>query len=39
LACLRDAKLGGISRLTSALTVHNAMLKEYPEALECLYRG
>ena len=39
LACLRDAKLGGVSRLTSALTVHNVMLEEYPEALECLYRG
>jgi Taurine catabolism dioxygenase TauD, TfdA family len=39
LACLRDAKLGGVSRLTSALTVHNVMLEEYPEALERLYRG
>ena len=39
LACLRDAKLGGVSRLTSALTVHNVMLEECPEALECLYRG
>jgi hypothetical protein len=38
LACLRDAKLGGVSRLTSAITVHNVML-EYPEALERLYRG
>jgi hypothetical protein len=39
LACLRDAKLGGVSRLTSALTVHNVMLEEYPEALERLYCG
>jgi hypothetical protein len=39
LACLRDAKLGGVSRLTSALTVHNVMLEECPEALERLYRG
>jgi Taurine catabolism dioxygenase TauD, TfdA family len=39
LACLRDAKLGGVSWLTSALTVHNVMLEEYPEALERLYRG
>jgi Taurine catabolism dioxygenase TauD, TfdA family len=39
LACLRDAKLGGISRLTSALSVHNVMLEECPEALERLYRG
>src|SRR5580693_7092534 len=39
LACLRDAQSGGVSRLTSALTVHNVMLEEYPEALERLYRG
>jgi hypothetical protein len=39
LACLRSAKSGGVSRLTSALTVHNVMLEEYPEALERLYRG
>jgi len=39
LACLRDAHQGGVSRLTSALTVHNVMLEEYPEALERLYRG
>ena len=39
LACLSDAKSGGVSRLTSALTVHNVMLEEYPEALERLYRG
>jgi len=39
LACLRDAKSGGVSRLTSALTVHNVMREECPECLERLYRG
>jgi hypothetical protein len=39
LACLRSAESGGVSRLTSALTVHNVMLEEYPEDLERLYRG
>ena len=39
LACLCNAQSGGVSRLTSALTVHNVMLEEYPEALERLYRG
>ena len=39
LACLRDARSGGVSRLTSALTVHNVMLEEYPEARDRLYRG
>ena len=39
LACLRDAETGGVSRLTSALTVHNVMLEEHPECLERLYRG
>jgi hypothetical protein len=39
LVCLRSAKSGGVSRLTSALTIHNVMLEEYPEALERLYRG
>jgi hypothetical protein len=39
LACLCDAKWGGVSQLTSALAVHNVMLEEYPESLERLYRG
>jgi hypothetical protein len=39
LACLRDAKSGGVSRLTSALTVHNVMREECPESLDRLYRG
>jgi hypothetical protein len=39
LACLLSAESGGVSQLTSALTVHNVMLAECPEALERLYRG
>jgi hypothetical protein len=39
LACLRSATSGGVSRLTSALSVHNVMLEECPEALARLYRG
>jgi hypothetical protein len=39
LACLRSAESGRVSRLTSALTVHNVMLGEYSEALDRLYRG
>src|SRR5215470_11453671 len=39
LACLRSTQSGGVSRLTSALTVHNVMLEECPDALERLYRG
>lgn len=39
LMCLRDAQSGGISRLTSVTAVHNALLADYPEALERLYRG
>src|SRR5580704_16559812 len=39
LACLRDAVSGGVSQITSALSVHNTMLEECPDALEALYRG
>jgi hypothetical protein len=39
LACLREAMSGGVSRLTSAVTIHNVMLAEYPELLERLYLG
>lgn len=39
LMCLRTATTGGVSRLTSAISVHNALLKDYPEALHRLYRG
>ena len=39
LMCLRSAESGGVSRLTSAISVHNVMLAEQPEALAQLYRG
>ena len=39
LACLRDAVSGGVTRLTSAVAMHNVMLAECPEVLERLYRG
>ncbi|HYB41135.1 MAG TPA: TauD/TfdA family dioxygenase [Candidatus Methylomirabilis sp.] len=39
LLCLRRAKSGGVSRLTSALAVHNAILAERPHYLDRLYRG
>src|SRR5262245_22195232 len=40
LLCLRDAQAGGgVSRLTSAISVHNALLAEYPDALAALYHG
>src|SRR5271170_6410035 len=39
LACLRDAMSGGVSRLTSAISIHNVMLEECPELLERLYSG
>jgi hypothetical protein len=39
LFCLHDAQSGGVSRLTSAVTVHNVMLEECPQALDRLYRG
>ena len=39
LLCLRQAESGGLSRLVSALTVHNDMLAQRPELLEPLYRG
>src|SRR5437660_5138355 len=39
LACLRDAQSGGVSRLTSAVSVHNTLLAEDPLCLERLYRG
>jgi hypothetical protein len=39
LACLRNAQSGGVSRITSALTVHNVMREECSDALEALYRG
>lgn len=39
LMCLRNAETGGVSRLTSALSVHNTMVDECPEALARLYHG
>ena len=39
LFCLRDAKTGGKSLLTSAHAVHNKILSEDPEALQLLYDG
>src|SRR5215470_17188986 len=40
LLCLRNARAGGgVSRLTSAISVHNALLAEHPGVLEALYRG
>jgi hypothetical protein len=37
LFCLRTAKRGGASKLTSALTIHNVLREERPDLLEALY--
>jgi hypothetical protein len=37
LFCLRTAKSGGASKLTSALTIHNVLREECPDLLEALY--
>jgi hypothetical protein len=39
LFCLRGAKSGGVSRLVSALAVHNEINASHPEYLALLYRG
>jgi Taurine catabolism dioxygenase TauD, TfdA family len=40
LLCLRNAQAGGgVSRLTSAISVHNTLRAEHPDVLEALYRG
>src|SRR5262249_61113528 len=39
LCCLRSARSGGVSRLASALTIHNVILAERPQYLDRLYRG
>src|ERR1700720_2777075 len=40
LLCLRNAQAGGgVSRLTSAISVHNTLLAEHPGGLAALYRG
>jgi hypothetical protein len=38
LFCLRTAKRGGASKITSALTIHNVLREERPDLLEALYR-
>jgi len=37
LFCLRTARSGGASKLTSALTIHNVLREERPDLLEALY--
>jgi hypothetical protein len=37
LFCLRTARRGGASKLTSALTLHNVLREERPDLLEALY--
>jgi len=37
LACVRPAMEGGISRIVSAVTVHNLLMESYPDVLEELY--
>jgi hypothetical protein len=39
LLCLRQGGSGGISRVVSSLSVHNALLAKYPEYLPPLYEG
>lgn len=38
LLCLKDAKSGGESLVSSSFAAHNEMLREHPELLEELYR-
>lgn len=39
LMCLRAARRGGASRISSAMAVHNALLRARPDLLELLYDG
>lgn len=39
LLCVRKAKYGGESRLVSAISIHNEMLKTRPDLLDALYDG
>lgn len=39
LLCFRKAKSGGISRIASATTLYNEVLRQHPEYLDALYRG
>lgn len=38
LLCLQGAKQGGLSQNVSGYTVHNLLLRDYPEVLETLYQ-
>lgn len=38
LLCRRPPKSGGLTRISSSVAVHNAMLAQRPDLLECLYR-
>jgi len=38
LFCLRTAKVGGASKLVSALSIHNVLRQERPDLLEVLYK-
>ena len=38
LLCVRQAKQGGVSRLASAVAIHNAMLDRRPDLLEYLFQ-
>lgn len=39
LLCLRRAKRGGMSLVTSSFAIHNAILAERPDLIPALYRG
>ena len=39
LLCLRKAKAGGVSRITSATTIYNEVLRQHPEFLETICTG
>lgn len=39
LLCLRPAREGGLSRIASLVSIHNALLAQQPEMLPVLYRG
>ena len=38
LLCVREAASGGLSRIVSGVTIHNAMLKSHPDLLDALFR-
>ena len=39
LLCFRQAKSGGVTRLASAMTLYNEVLREHPEYVDILARG